>query len=134
MSISSMSSAQNHAIEIERRFTAKLQREKWRSSLLRILLNIAGVAGFLFQGGSPRILSGTNVQLFPPPSFVLKTAWPMIISGELLENIAVSLARASSCFLIAWSLRSSSAWSWPECGLYVSSASRFCTDFVRSLS
>lgn len=102
MSISSKSSAQNHAIEIERRFTAKLQREKWRSSLLRILLNIAGVAGFLFLWEvAPRILSGTNVQLFPPPSFVLKTAWPMIISGELLENIAVSLARALAGFLIA---------------------------------
>jgi NitT/TauT family transport system permease protein len=42
-----------------------------------------------------------NIQMFPPPSVVLESAWPMILSGELLANVAVSVGRALAGFAIA---------------------------------
>jgi ABC-type nitrate/sulfonate/bicarbonate transport system permease component len=102
MTVTRNSSTKSYAAEVEERFVAKLRREKRHSALGRIVLNIAGVAAFLTLWElAPRALPSTNVQMFPPPSLVLKSAWPMILSGELLENVAVSLARALAGFVIA---------------------------------
>jgi ABC-type nitrate/sulfonate/bicarbonate transport system permease component len=96
------SGTQNHGAEIERQFAAKLRLERRRNSLLHGLLNVAGVAIFLILWEIvPQLLLGMNIQMFPPPSVVIETAWPMIISGELLENIAVSVGRALAGFVIA---------------------------------
>jgi ABC-type nitrate/sulfonate/bicarbonate transport system permease component len=96
------SGTQNRAAEIERQFAAKLRLERRRNSLLHGLLNVAGVAIFLILWEIvPQLLPGMNIQMFPPPSVVIETAWPMIISGELLENIAVSVGRALAGFVIA---------------------------------
>ncbi len=102
MSVVPAAIAKNHAAEVEQRFAANLRREKRRNAVARILLNIAGVAAFLLLWEFvPRVVPGMNVQMFPPPSLVLKSAWPMIVSGELLENVVVSIARALAGFLIA---------------------------------
>jgi ABC-type nitrate/sulfonate/bicarbonate transport system permease component len=102
MNIGTTSDAKNHAAEVEQQFAAKLRREKRRNVLARILLNVAGVAAFLaLWEVIPRVTPGMNVQMFPPPSLVLKSAWPMVISGELLENVIVSVARALAGFVIA---------------------------------
>jgi ABC-type nitrate/sulfonate/bicarbonate transport system permease component len=102
MSGNTRSGTQNHAAEIERQFAAKLRLERRRNSLLHGLLNVAGVAIFLILWEIvPQLLLGMNIQMFPPPSVVIETAWPMIISGELLENIAVSVGRALAGFVIA---------------------------------
>jgi len=102
MILTPSSSTQTHAADVEKRFAARQRRDKRRNILHRVLLNFAGVAAFLLLWEiAPRLLPGTNVQMFPPPSLVLKTAWPMILSGELLENIVVSLGRALAGFIIA---------------------------------
>jgi ABC-type nitrate/sulfonate/bicarbonate transport system permease component len=87
---------------IERQFAARLRLEKRWNSIINITLNIAGVIVFLVLWEFvPRIVPGMNIQMFPPPSVVLESAWPMILSGELLKNIAVSVERALAGFLIA---------------------------------
>jgi ABC-type nitrate/sulfonate/bicarbonate transport system permease component len=102
MSSNPTSVTQNHAAEIERQFAAKLRLERRRNFLLHGLLNVAGVAIFLILWEIvPQLLPGMNIQMFPPPSVVIETAWPMIISGELLENIVVSVGRALAGFVIA---------------------------------
>jgi ABC-type nitrate/sulfonate/bicarbonate transport system permease component len=95
----------DHAQEVEQRFAARLRTEKRRSSLTRGVLNVAGVAAFLILWEAiPRIMPGLNTQMFPPLSDVVQTAWPMIASGELQQNIAVSVGRALAGFTIASAL------------------------------
>jgi ABC-type nitrate/sulfonate/bicarbonate transport system permease component len=102
MSASAAGEADDHAAAVERQFAARLRAEKWRESLTQILLNVIGVAIFLLLWEAlPRVVPGMNIQMFPPPSVVLQTAWPMIVSGELLHNIAVSVGRAAAGFVIA---------------------------------
>jgi ABC-type nitrate/sulfonate/bicarbonate transport system permease component len=91
-----------HAVEIEQRFSAALRRQHVAGIVSRIVLNVTGVAIFLLLWEiAPRLVPGTNTMLFPPPSVVAETAWPMVVSGELIENIAVSLGRAFAGFALA---------------------------------
>ncbi len=70
--------------------------------LYPIILNTVGVIAFLLLWEAiPRLVPDLNVQMFPPPSLVIKAAWPMIVSGELAENIAVSVGRAAAGFALA---------------------------------
>lgn len=92
----------DHARQVERQFASAMQAERRRASVTRIFLNVTGVALFLaIWEALPRVMPGLNTQMFPPPSDVIETAWPMIISGELPQNIAVSVERALLGFVIA---------------------------------
>lgn len=91
-----------HALEVERRFATELRRQRRESILIRLTLNVTGVVVFLTLWEiAPRLIPGTNTMLFPPPSAVAEAAWPMITSGELIENIGASLGRAFIGFVIA---------------------------------
>jgi ABC-type nitrate/sulfonate/bicarbonate transport system permease component len=92
----------DHALEAERRFASGLRTQRRKHILLRLALNVMGVAVFLALWEiAPKLIPGTNTMLFPPPSAVAEAAWPMVISGELIENIGVSLARAFVGFVLA---------------------------------
>ena len=70
--------------------------------MFRLAFNIIGVLVFLACWEAvPRVVPWINKVLFPPPSTVADTLWPMIISGEVPKNIVVSLGRAGAGFLIA---------------------------------
>lgn len=88
------------------RFEAEFQDAYWRSrrraTALRLALNIAGVLLFIAAWEAvPRWSSWVNEVLFPPPSQVLQAFWPMLWSGEIGHNIAVSLKRAATGFGLA---------------------------------
>jgi len=87
-------------------FKAEFQAAHWRAhrraATLRLLLNAAGVLIFAFAWEAiPRWSSWVNEVLFPPPSQVLQAFWPMLWSGEVGHNIAVSLRRAATGFGLA---------------------------------
>ncbi len=70
--------------------------------MLRVALNLLGVVCFLgLWEAVPRLVPWINTVLFPPPSQVIDTLWPMIASGEIANNIMVSVGRAGAGFLIA---------------------------------
>jgi ABC-type nitrate/sulfonate/bicarbonate transport system permease component len=92
----------HHAEELERQFIIDLRAQNRRNSITRILLNLFGILIFLaIWQVMPLVLPNLNPDIFPPPSLVLKGAWPMIKSGELLANIGVSVGRAFVGFIIA---------------------------------
>jgi ABC-type nitrate/sulfonate/bicarbonate transport system permease component len=92
----------DHALEVERRFALELRTQRRMHILARLALNVTGLAVFLALWEiAPRLIPGTNTMLFPPPSAVAEAAWPMVTSGELIENIGVSLARAFVGFVLA---------------------------------
>lgn len=86
----------------EEAFKATHQRNERNAVLKRLALNIAGVMVFLLAWEAiPRFSSWINEVLFPPPSQVIQSFIPMLLSGEIGHNIAVSLRRASLGFAIA---------------------------------
>lgn len=87
---------------MESRFLAQHRRRKRFEVLTRLLLNVLGVALFLgVWEALPRLVPGINTTLFPPPSAVLAAFVPMLLSGEIAQNIAISLRRAGTGFAIA---------------------------------
>lgn len=87
---------------IEARFRGEQKRQRRRGKLLRLGLNILGVAiVFGLWEAAPRLMPGMNDILFPPPSIVFDTMLPMIWSGEIGRNILASLQRAGAGFGLA---------------------------------
>ena len=91
-----------HAVELEARFLAEQRAARRRRGLLRLGLNIAGVVLVLaIWEAIPHVVPGMNAALLPPPSAVLEAAIPLVKSGEIPANIAISLRRAGSGFILA---------------------------------
>lgn len=91
-----------HALDLETRFLARERRQKRNATLLRLGLNILGVVLALgIWEAIPHLVPSLNAALLPPPSIVFESAWPMITSGEIPHNIAVSVRRAASGFVLA---------------------------------
>ncbi len=87
---------------MEARFMAGHRRQQRRAAALRLLLNVAGVLLALGVWELlPHLLPDMNVTLFPPPSTVFATLGPMLLSGEILHNVGVSLRRAGTGFALA---------------------------------
>jgi len=83
-------------------FVAAEHRRRRRAALNHAARNGLGLVIFLAVWEAiPRLAPNLNVLMFPPPSMVVETALPMILSGELAENIAMSLSRAGAGFLLA---------------------------------
>jgi ABC-type nitrate/sulfonate/bicarbonate transport system permease component len=94
--------ADAHARELEHRFRIAQSVQKRRATLTRIGLNVLGVLIAIgIWEAIPNVLPTVNKSLFPPPSVVFETAIPMIASGEIPNNIVVSLRRAASGFALA---------------------------------
>jgi ABC-type nitrate/sulfonate/bicarbonate transport system permease component len=88
--------------QIEHAFLALQRRIRRRSRISTIMLNILGVAAFLALWEIvPRVGLVGNVILFPPPSVVVQTMWPMTLSGEIPFNILMSVTRAVSGYVLA---------------------------------
>lgn len=88
--------------QLERNFRDNYNAARRRHLALRIGLNVLGVLLFLaFWEAIPRLVPSINKILFPPPSTVFATFWPMLLSGEIPYNILVSLRRAGAGFAIA---------------------------------
>jgi len=87
---------------VEAIFLARHRDELRRRGLSRAALNIVGVMLFLTVWEMlPRLGLVGNIILFPPPSIVVQTMWPMTLSGEVPYNIAISLVRAVSGYVLA---------------------------------
>jgi ABC-type nitrate/sulfonate/bicarbonate transport system permease component len=88
--------------EIEADFLAQHRQVLRHRRISTVALNILGVVVFL---GTWEILPRAgligNIILFPPPSIVLKTMWPMILSGEIFYNVLISLGRVVSGYALA---------------------------------
>ena len=88
--------------ETEGVFLAQHRQMLRRRQISMMALNILGIVAFLgLWEILPRVGLIGNVVLFPPPSTVVKTMWPMILSGEILHNIVMSLSRAISGYTLA---------------------------------
>jgi ABC-type nitrate/sulfonate/bicarbonate transport system permease component len=88
--------------ELERNFRNSYNTARRRRVILRVGLNMFGVLLFLaFWEAIPHIVPSINKILFPPPSTVFSTFWPMLLSGEIPLNILASLRRAGAGFAIA---------------------------------
>lgn len=91
-----------HRFELETAFLQAQQRRRRRLFLLRLTLNLCGVALFLLLWESvPWLFPTINKVLFPTPSVVFSTFWPMLLSGEIPINIGVSVGRAATGFGLA---------------------------------
>lgn len=83
-------------------FKAAYRRAQRNAAMRRLALNIAGILLLLLVWEAvPRFSTWINDVLFPPPSTVVETFIPMLLSGEILHNIVVSLGRSASGFAIA---------------------------------
>jgi len=90
------------ATEIETAFVARHRQKVKRDRQMALGLNILGVVIFCgLWEIAPNIGLLMSPVLFPPPSKVVEAAFPMILSGEIPLNIAVSLGRAGAGFAIA---------------------------------
>lgn len=88
--------------DFEQTFKADYRRRHRNAALWRVALNVLGIVLFIIVWElTPRYSSWINEVLFPPPSQVFRTFVPMFLSGEILENIRVSLVRAASGFAVA---------------------------------
>lgn len=97
-----MSGAAFDARGAEAAFLASHRRHQQRNRLKTLALNILGVLLFLaIWEILPRAGLVANIILFPPPSTVVASSWPMILSGEIPYNILVSLGRSGAGYLIA---------------------------------
>ena len=94
---------QQHLLSDQEQQFLSAQRSLKRKRIThQLLLNIFGIVLFLgVWEATPYIIPWMNILLFPPPSDVVDTLWELIGSGELVENIIVSLMRALFGFLIA---------------------------------
>jgi ABC-type nitrate/sulfonate/bicarbonate transport system permease component len=94
--------ASEHRAEVAAAFRLAHRAEKRRLGLSRLALNLFGLLIFLSAWEAvPRVVPWINQVLFPPPSRVVETLGPMIMSGEIPYNIMLSLGRAGTGFLIA---------------------------------
>ena len=94
--------ANDHMARVASAFRLAYRSQKRRQVGWRLVLNLLGVVIFLgVWEAVPRLVPWINTVLFPPPSKVVETLWPMILSGEIAHNIAVSVGRAGVGFLIA---------------------------------
>lgn len=88
--------------ELETVFLQSQRRRRLRLFLTRVALNVCGVALFLLLWESvPWLFPTMNKVLFPTPSVVFSTFWPMLLSGEIAINIGVSVRRAATGFVLA---------------------------------
>jgi NitT/TauT family transport system permease protein/taurine transport system permease protein len=78
-----------------RRSTGDAFREFLRSPLSIVVSLTLAVA--IWEAASTWLF---NPQMIPPPSLVLKTALPMISSGEILESVGISMIRVLVGFVI----------------------------------
>lgn len=86
----------------ETRFRQANERARRKAQATRLALNVVGLVAFLAAWEAiPRFSDWVNDVLFPPPSVVLQTFMPMLMSGEIGRNIAISLQRAGLGFVIA---------------------------------
>ncbi|QND71413.1 ABC transporter permease [Tardiphaga robiniae] len=86
----------------EAQFRAANERARRKAQLTRLTLNILGLMLFIaIWEAIPRYSDWVNEVLFPPPSTVLQAFIPMLTSGEIGRNIAISLQRAGLGFVIA---------------------------------
>lgn len=91
-----------HRRELEAEFLRVTARRRRNLAILRAGLNILGVLIFLgLWEAVPYLLPRLNKVLFPTPSIIFSTFWPMLLSGEIVTHIVASLKRAGSGFLIA---------------------------------
>ncbi|GKX33928.1 MAG: ABC transporter permease [Rhizobiaceae bacterium MnEN-MB40S] len=92
----------SHWQEQEQSFLRKLNEEKRRKTISQLTLNLLGVVLFLLLWeATPHVIPWMNILLFPPPSDVVGTLVELVESGELLENIAISMQRVLLGFAIA---------------------------------
>ena len=88
--------------DIEINFITELKRKKKKNFLQLISLNVLGILLFLVVWELlPRLVPNVNILMFPPPSIVVDALGPLLISGELVSNILISLQRALAGFLLA---------------------------------
>jgi NitT/TauT family transport system permease protein/sulfonate transport system permease protein len=86
----------------EEQFLRDLKADRRRQSIRQLSLNILGIILFLAAWeATPHVIPWMNRLLFPPPSDVVGTLRELIESGELIENIRVSLLRVLNGFIIA---------------------------------
>jgi ABC-type nitrate/sulfonate/bicarbonate transport system permease component len=86
----------------EAAFLEAHRRRQRRGRLETLALNVLGVILFLaIWEILPRAGLVASIILFPPPSIVIASSWPMILSGEIPYNILVSLGRAGAGYAIA---------------------------------
>ncbi|MCB4771232.1 ABC transporter permease [Ancylobacter sp. Lp-2] len=91
-----------HRLELEAAFLHAQQRRRRWLFLMRLTLNLCGVALFLLLWESvPWLFPTINKVLFPTPSVVFSAFWPMLLSGEIVLNIGVSVRRAATGFVLA---------------------------------
>jgi ABC-type nitrate/sulfonate/bicarbonate transport system permease component len=73
-----------------------------RQSIRQLSFNVLGIVLFLAAWeATPYVIPWMNRLLFPPPSDVIGTLRELLASGELIENIGISLLRVMNGFLIA---------------------------------
>ena len=83
-----------HRLELEAAFMRQRRNARRQLFLMRAGLNLCGVILFLLLWESvPVLFPSINKVLFPTPSVVFATFWPMVMSGEIPLNIASSLRR-----------------------------------------
>jgi ABC-type nitrate/sulfonate/bicarbonate transport system permease component len=94
--------ADDHMAKVASAFRLAYRSQKRRQVSWRLIFNLLGVLIFLgVWEAVPRVVPWINTVLFPPPSKVAETLWPMLLSGEIAHNIVVSIGRAGAGFLIA---------------------------------
>jgi ABC-type nitrate/sulfonate/bicarbonate transport system permease component len=94
--------ADDHMAKVASAFRLAYRSQKRRQVSWRLIFNLLGVLIFLgVWEAVPRVVPWINTVLFPPPSKVVETLWPMLLSGEIAHNIVVSVGRAGAGFLIA---------------------------------
>src|ERR1700704_2679083 len=92
----------DHMAKVAAAFRLAYRSQRRRRMVLRLAFNLIGILCFLAAWEAiPRVVPWINKVLFPPPTKVVSTLWPMILSGEIAHNVIVSLGRAGGGFLIA---------------------------------
>ena len=72
----------SHAGYVKRNAVSAYRSQKRRQMGWRVVFNLLGVLIFLgVWEAVPRLVPWINTVLFPPPSKVVDTLWPMILSG-----------------------------------------------------
>jgi ABC-type nitrate/sulfonate/bicarbonate transport system permease component len=86
----------------EEQFRRNQKAQRRRQFGQQLSLNVLGIILFLAAWeATPHVIPWMNRLLFPPPSDVVGTLKELIESGELLENIRVSLIRVLNGFAVA---------------------------------
>lgn len=86
----------------EEQFLRDLKAERRQHTVRQLFLNVFGIGLFLTAWElMPHVIPWMNRLLFPPPSDIVGTLRELLESGELVENIRVSLLRVFKGFFIA---------------------------------